>query len=87
MTGQHKKSLWPWVVFAHFVIALSTVLVIWKIDPKESLSEQQFRVALEGKEQRIAQQSDEIAKLRHQLLVLAAERGAPLEQGSDQEGE
>lgn len=88
MSNSDKKAKWPWgVVATHFAIAGAVIAVITLTDSKGSDTERKLRQTLEFQEQRITQQSDEIARLRHQLLVLAAERSVQLEPESVEEAD
>lgn len=87
MSDKEQNPWWPWVIVVfHLVIAVGVVSVICLVDPKDSSSEQQFRLTLESKEQRIAQQADEIAKLRHQILALTANQCIPAVVSDTDEG-
>lgn len=84
-----NKNYWPWllVLAAHAFFASSVILALVFCDSKDSDTERKLRQTLEFQEQRITQQSDEIARLRHQLFVLAAEWSVQLEPESTEETE
>lgn len=88
MSNSDNGAKWPRrVVIAHFAIASLVIAVITLTDSKGSDTERNLRQTLELQQQRITQQSDEIARLRHQLLVLAAERSVQLEPESVEEAD
>lgn len=83
MSNSDNGAKWPKrVVIAHFAIASLVIAVITLTDSKGSDTERKLRQTLELQKQSLDRQSDEIAKLRHQLLVLAAQCDALPDSGS-----